>query len=182
MYPFPQSATPAVRSHIDAQVNFFNELTQTLSRSYQQMVQLNMQLGQSVLEDAANLGQRMLASGRPTEAMSAAASGAQPATDRLRAYHQQLAQLAATAQVDLTRVTEQHVQETSRTARALADEVTRATTEATSQAMRQQEEAIKNFQDPFKHGGTRGGKTASQYQGNLQSGADGASTQASQPR
>jgi phasin family protein len=145
MYPFPQSVNPAVSSHLDAQIAFFNKLSQTMSHSFQQVVQLNMQLSQTMFEEVANAGQRILTTERPTDAMSLAASRAQTANDKLRAYHQQLSRLAASAQVDLTRVTEEHVQETSRTARALADEVTRAAAEETDKSMRQQEETLKNI-------------------------------------
>ncbi|KQX96870.1 hypothetical protein ASD28_17420 [Massilia sp. Root133] len=175
MYPFPQSVNPALRSHIDAQVAFFNELSQVMSRAFQQAGQLNMQLNQTLFEEVANAGQRLLTIDRPADAMSVAAAHAQPATDKLRAYHHHLSQLAASTQVDLTRVAEQHVQETSRTARVLADDVTRAAAEETDKSLRQQDETIKSFRDPFEGNGTRGNKAGAQYQGNLQSGGDEAS-------
>jgi phasin family protein len=170
MYPFPQSVTPAVRSHFDAQFAFFNDLSQSLSRSFQEVCQLNIQLGQTMLEETALVSQRLMTTNRPNDALDAAASRAQPATDKLRAYQQHLSRLAASSQVDLARVTEQHVQETSRTARALADEVTRVASEETDRNMRQQEEALKKFRDPFKQDGARSGKSAMQAPGNLQSG------------
>ncbi|MGI4717335.1 MAG: phasin family protein [Janthinobacterium lividum] len=173
MYPYPQSVTPAVRSHIDAQTAFLNELSQTISRSLQQAFQLNMQLGQSLLEETTSTAQRMLTTERPTDALSAAASRAQPATDKLRSYQQQLSQLAASTQVDLTRVTEQHVQETSRTARALADEVTRVSVEETDKSLRQQEETMKSSREAFQREAERGVKAGSQFLGSLQSGVDG---------
>lgn len=175
MYPYPQSVTPAVRSHIDAQTAFLNELSQTMSRSLQQAFQLNMQLGQTLLEETTSTVQRMLTTERPTDALSAAAARAQPATDKLRSYQQQLSQLAATTQVDLTRVTEQHVQETSRTARALADEVTRVSVEETDKSLRQQEETMKTSREAFKQEAERGIKAGAQFLGSLQSDADGAS-------
>ena len=175
MYPFPQSVNPAVRSHLDAQMAFFNELSQSLSRSFQEVCQLNIQLSQTLLEETAIASQRLMTAERPNDALSAAASRAQPATEKLRAYHQHLSRLAATAQVELARVTEQHVKETSRTARALADEVGRAASEETDRNMQRQEEALKNFRDPFKQEGPRDGKTSMQAPGNLQSGGDGAS-------
>jgi phasin family protein len=174
MYPFPQSVNPAVRSHLDAQVAFLNEFSQTMSRSFQQVFQLNMQLGQTLLEEVSGTAQRMLTAGRPTDALSAAAARAQPGTDKLRAYQQQLSQLAAATQVDLSRVTEQHVQETSRTARALADDVTRATVEETDKNLRQQEETIKNSRDAFSKEAERGARAAARFEGYLQSSADGA--------
>ena len=172
MYPYPQSINPAVRSHIDAQAAFFNELAQTMSRSFQQVFQLNMQLGQTLLEEAAGTAQRMLTAERPSEALSAAAARAQPGTDKLREYQQQLSQLAAATQVDLSRVTEQHVQETSRTARALVDDVSRTAAEETAKGLRQREDTIKMSRDAFTKAAERGTKAAAQYQGNLQSGAD----------
>ncbi|RYE73511.1 MAG: phasin family protein [Oxalobacteraceae bacterium] len=172
MYPYPQSINPAVRSHIDAQSAFFNELSQTMSRSFQQVIQLNMQLGQTLLEEAAGTAQRMLTAERPSDALSAAAARAQPGTDKLREYQQQLSQLAAATQVDLSRVTEQHGQETSRTARALVDDVSRTAAEETAKGLRQREDAIKMSRDAFTKEAERGAKAAGQYQGNLQSGAD----------
>jgi phasin family protein len=175
MYPFTQSVNPAVRSHIDAQIAFFNELSETMSRSFQKGLQLNMQLGQTLLAEAASTGQRMLtATGRPIDALSAGASQAQPAVDQLRAYQQQLSQLVADAQVDLSRVSERHVQETSRTARALADDVTRATVEETDKGLRRQEETTKRSREAFRQEAERAIKTGVQFQGNLQSSAHGA--------
>jgi phasin family protein len=175
MYPFAQSVTPAVRSHLDAQIAFLNELSQTMSCSFQQAVQLNMQLGQSLVDETVGATQRMLTTERPTDALSAAASHAQPVTDKLRTYQQQLSQLAATTQVDLTRVAEQRVQETSRTARALADDVTRATVEANDKGLRQQEETIQKSRDAFKQEAERAADASAQFQGNVQRNLDGAS-------
>ena len=172
MYPYPQSVNPALRSHIDAQTAFLNDLSQTMTRSLQQVFQLNMQLGQTLLDETTSAAQRMLTIERPTDALSAAASRAQPATDKLLSYQQQLSQLAATTQVDLTRVTEQHGQETPRTARALADEVTRASVEETDKSLRQQEAAMKSSREAFSEQAERGLKAGGQFLGSLQSGAD----------
>jgi hypothetical protein len=49
------------------------------------------------------------------------------------------------------------VQETSRTARALADEVARVTSEETEKTLRSQQDAVSKFTDPFmsQHDGAR---------------------------
>lgn len=164
MYPFPQSVNPALRSHIDAQLAFFNELSQAMSRSFLQVGQLNMQLTQSLFEQATKAGQHLLTTEHPAEAMSLASA--------LRVYQQHLSQIASATQVDLTQVSERHVPETSRTARVLADDVTRAAAEETSKSMRQQEEAAQDFRDLFKQEGKRGERAGAQFQGNLQSSRD----------
>ncbi|MES3024998.1 MAG: phasin family protein [Pseudomonadota bacterium] len=150
MYPFSQSVTPAVRTHMDAQMSFINDMSKSLFRSFQQLCDLNIQLTQTMLEESTLATQQVLTADRQTDVIGAAASRAQPATEKLRAYQQHISRVAADAQVELARVTEQHVQETSRTARALADEVARVATEETERSMRSQQETMRKFSDPFQ--------------------------------
>jgi phasin family protein len=152
MYPYSQAVTPAVRTHLEAQTSFLNDVSKSLFRSFQQICELNIQLVQTMIEESTAAGQQLLTSERHTDALGAAASRAQPAADKLRAYQQHISRLAADAQVDLTRVTEENVQKTSRTARALADEVARAASEETDRGMRKQEENLRQFSDPFQNG------------------------------
>lgn len=152
MFPFSQSVTPAVRTHLEAQMAFMNDLSKSLFRSFQQLCDLNIQLTQTMLEESALAGNSMLTASRQSDMLSAAASRAQPATDKLRSYQQHISRVAADAQVEMARVTEQHVQETARTARALADEVARAASEETERSMRTQQETIRKFTDPFHTG------------------------------
>ncbi|MES2760254.1 MAG: phasin family protein [Pseudomonadota bacterium] len=157
MYPFAQSVTPAVRTHMDAQVSFMNDVTKSLFRSFQQMCDLNIQLAQTLLEETTIAGQQVMTTQRPTEALSAASVRAQPAAEKLRAYQQHISRVAADAQVELARVTEQHVQETTRTAKALADEVQKAASEETERGIRTQQETMRKFSDPFQTGASSRG-------------------------
>lgn len=150
MFPYSPSSNPAVRSHVDSQLAWFNDLNKTLTGSFQAVCQANLKLGHTMIEETMNASQRMLSSERPFDALGAAASHAQPASEKLRAYQQHLSRLAAEVQVDLARVTQQHSPEAARTAHALADDVTRAATEETERSMRQQEEVLKTFRDPFQ--------------------------------
>lgn len=176
MFPFSQSVTPAVKTHLEAQVAFMNDMSKSMFRSFQQLCDLNIQLTQTMIEESTLASNSMLTADRQTEVISAAASRAQPATEKLRAYQQHVSKVAAEAQVELARVTEQHVQETTRTARALADEVTRVASEETDRSMRTQQETIRKFSDPFHTGD-------GQMRGNGgdQARAAGASMQSSSP-
>jgi phasin family protein len=174
MYPFSQQVTPAVRTHLDAQMSFFNDMSKSLFRSFQQLCDLNIQLTQTMLEETAMTGQQLLTADRQTDVISAAASRAQPTTDKLRAYQQHISRVAADAQVELARVTEQHVQETTRTARALADEVARVASEETERNMRTQQETMRKFSDPFaQNGAQRGNGTEMRGTASMQSGQTG---------
>jgi len=166
MFLFSQSVTPAVRSHLDAQVAFLNDMSKSFTRSIQNIIDANIQLSQTLLEETHIAGQQLLTTNHPTEMISAAASRAQPAADKLRAYQQHLSRVAADSQVELARVAEQHVQETSRTARTLADEVARVASEETQNNLRTQQDTLKNFRDPFQEARAN----VSAQRGNLQSG------------
>ena len=186
MFPYSQSVTPAVRTHLDAQVSFLNDMSKSIFQSFQQLCDLNIQLTQTMLEEATQTSQQLLTADRQTDVISAAASRAQPATEKLRAYQQHISRVAADAQVQLARVTEQHVQETTRTARALADEVQRVASEETDRSMRDQQETMRKFTDPFtQNGAQRGNGSSSEARGgaSMQSGqgssAQGSSAQGS---
>jgi phasin family protein len=166
MFLFSQSVTPAVRSHLDAQVAFLNDVSKSFTRSIQNIIDANIQLSQTLLEETNIAGQQLLTTNHPTEIISAAASRAQPAAEKLRAYQQHLSRVAADSQVELARVAEHHVQETSRTAKTLADEVARVATEETQNSLRTQQDTLKNFRDPFQEARAN----SSAQRGNLQSG------------
>lgn len=175
MYPYSKSVTPAVRTHLDAQTAFLNDVSKSIFHSFQQWSNLNLQLAQTLLEETAITSQQLLTAEHHTDAIGAAASRAQPAADKLRAYHQHLSRLAADTQVDLARVTEEHVQETTQSAKALAEEVARTAVEDTERNIKKQEESIRQFSDPFtKHNG-KGSNTSNSVRGSasLQSGSSG---------
>lgn len=173
MFFFSHSDTPAVRAHLNAQAAFLNDMSKSMSRSFQEMCQLNMQLGQTLLEESTIVGHQLLTTDRPADLFSVTAARAQPASEKLRAYQQHLSRVAAHSQVDLSKVAEQHVQETSRTARALAEQVASTAAEETDRTLRQQEEALKNFRDPFEHRNAQGGNGHA-YQENMQMARDSA--------
>jgi len=154
MYPFSPAVTPAIRTHMDAQTAYMNDVSKSIFRSFQQMIDLNIQLTQTMLEETAMIGKQMVSADRQSELLNAAASRAQPASDKLRAYQQHIARVAADTQVELARVAEHHGQTTARTARALADEVARDATEQTERGLRAQQETARQFTDPFMRDGS----------------------------
>lgn len=150
MFPYSKSVNPAVRTHLDTQVAYLNDLSAMMSRSFQQVCQANMQLGQSMLAEAMSAGQRMFTTHGGPDALGVAASHAQPASQTLHAYQNHIAQLAADTQVELARVNEAHAPKTSHSAQELVREVKRAAAEQTDHYLRQQEQGLQAFRDPFQ--------------------------------
>jgi len=182
MFPYSKSVNPAVRTHLDSQVAYLNDLSNMMSHSFQQICQANMQLGQTMLEETMIAGQRLFTTDNGAEAFGAAASRAQPASDKLRAYQQHIAQLAADAQVELARVNEQHAPKASQSAQALVKEVQRVAEEETDRNLRQQQETLQNFRDPFQREANASQDSwADRAGGNMQSASQAGQSQQGQP-
>lgn len=160
MFPFSKPVNPVLGSHLDSQFAFFNDFSRSLSGSFQSLCEANLKLSQTMFEETMRAGQRVLTTGNANDMLGAVASGAQPTADTLRAYQQHISRLTADAQVELARVTQQHGEQTSRTAHALADEVTRVAVEANERSANQNEETLKNFRDQVQHMSARGNGSA----------------------
>lgn len=152
MYPYSRSVPPAAKTHLDAQLSFFNDLTKSLFRSIQQFSELNIQLAQGLLEESTNTSHEILTAEKPEDAFRIATAHAQPANEKLRVYQQHISRLAADTQVDLTKVAEEHLAETGRTAKAMAEELGRIATEETEKSVRKQQDAMQRITEPFQRG------------------------------
>lgn len=179
MYPYSRNVTPAAKSHLEAQLSFFNGISKSLFRSVQQISDLNVQLAQGLLEETTIAAQNLLTVDRPEDTLQVAAASGQPAAEQLRVYQQKLSRLAADTQVELANVAEQHVSETSRTAKALAEEVARTASEETEKNIRKQQETMQRIAEPFQGFRNGDGYTGQRTQGregqSLQSGGQGSS-------
>jgi len=125
---------PAMRSHLENQVNFMTELTQKTYDSMRKLSELNMHLAQQMIEDSMNMSRSMMSCSDPFQMTSTAMNQIQPATEHLRTYQQQLMGVLAGAQVELQKSAEAHIPEASRSASAIADEMVRSAASASAAA------------------------------------------------
>lgn len=128
------AANPALKSHLENQVNFMTELTQKTCDSMRKLSELNMHLARQMMEDSMNMGRSMMSCSDPFQMTSTAMSQIQPATEHLRTWQQQLMGVLAGAQVEIQKSAEAHLPEASRSASAIADEMVRNAASATAAA------------------------------------------------
>lgn len=143
---FNSSFSPALKSHLAAQLNFATELSRKMVQTAQHMSALHLRLAQDLLQEWSNTSQQLLCARDTGEFVSSAAGQLPPGSGTLRQYQQQLGKLVANASVDMNRAAETHVPEASRTAVAFADEVMRKTAEETEKATQRQREMIEKMQ------------------------------------
>lgn len=154
---------PATEAHVNAQFSFLDDMAKTLLQSFQKISELNLNLTQSFVEESTRLGRDMVAADKPAALLSAAAAQAQPTGERLRSYKDNLARISAEVQAELSRCAERHVPETSRTAKALADEFMKASAEEiqkAQQAMQKQQETMRREAQALTQGVSRAGADA----------------------
>jgi phasin family protein len=125
---------PAMKSHLENQVNFMTELTQKTYDSIRKLSELNMHLAQQMIEDSMSMGRSMMSCSDPFQMTSTAMNQIQPATEHLRTWQQQLMGVLAGAQVELQKSAEAHIPEASRSASAIADEMVRSAASASAAA------------------------------------------------
>ncbi|APA69367.1 MULTISPECIES: phasin family protein [unclassified Janthinobacterium] len=139
------SLSPALKSHLEAQLNFATELSRKLFDTTQKMSELNLRLAHDLLQEWSHASQQLLCA-RDTGEFMSVVSRLQPGSDKLRQYQQQLGNLVANANVEMNRTAETHIPEASRTAVAFADELVRKTAEETEKATQRQRELIEKMQ------------------------------------
>lgn len=61
MFPFSQAAHPVLRSHLDTQFAFFNDLSRTVASSINSVCAANLKLSQTMIEETMIASQRMFA-------------------------------------------------------------------------------------------------------------------------
>lgn len=185
MLPFSkQEVPPAIKSHLEAQFSFMADLSKKMFEGVQRIAQLNVQVAQTVMEEAINSTHQITESNTLTEYLSIAASQVQPVAEKLRAYQQHLNTIAAGVQVELSRAAEQHVPQTSRTAAAVAEELVRLSAEETEKVTQRQKAAFDKLSKPIneaRDNSYQNGSSQSQSQPQSQSQSSQSGTQ-SQPQ
>jgi phasin family protein len=149
MFPYSQRVTPAAQNHMAAHCNMLADLTKKFFESAQRINNLNIEVAKAVMEESVTSAHQILVAKDPVEALTIAAAQAQPTAEKIRVYQQHLTNIAATTQVDLAKSAEAHVPETTRTAAALADEVTKQATEETEKATQRQKAAMEKLTTPI---------------------------------
>jgi len=149
MLTFNQSLSPAARAHVEAQFSLLSDLSKQLFSTFQRLNELNLQVAQTILQESMANASNIFSAQNPYEALSTAAGTIHPALERLRAYEQQVRDIAARTQADLAKTAEVRVPETARTATAAADEVVRKASEETQKATQRQKAALDKVVNPL---------------------------------
>ena len=116
---------PALRSHLESQVDFINEFSQKALDTARQLSEMNLKLARQSIEGSLHASRELLSCTDPVQFSQTAMKQLQPATERIRSWQEHLLRALAGAQADFTHAAEARIPEASRSAGAVADELVR---------------------------------------------------------
>lgn len=162
-----------MKTHLDGQFSFITDLSKKMFEGVQRIGQLNVQVAQTMMEEAINNAHQMKQSTSPIELLSVAAAQMQPAAEKLCAYEQHVCNISAGVQVELAKTAEQHVPETTRSASAVAEAVVRDVEAQSKKVAERQNAAFDKLTQPVNQASqqsTNGQQPLSQAQASKQAG------------
>lgn len=119
------SDNPALRAHLESQVDFMNQFTQKAVDTLREVSDMNLKLARQMIEGSLHATHEMLNCTDPMQLSQAAMKQVQPASERLRSYQQHMLTVLAGAQAAFAHVAETRIPEATRNASAIADEIVR---------------------------------------------------------
>lgn len=125
MFTIPEQFSAATKANFESQVAIFTTLTNKVFESVEKIVDLNMNVAKTSLEESAVTAKQLLSAKDPQEFFTLSTSQAQPNTEKALAYSRHLASIATNAQTEFTKAAEAQIAETNRKIIALVDEVSK---------------------------------------------------------
>ena len=152
---FQSSFSPAHKAQLDVQLAFYADMSKNMFDSMQKLNELNIQVGQTVMEETLSTARQLMNADDRIDALSIAAGQTQPAAEKVRAYSQHVQAILAEAQVGMAKTAETHIPNATRTAEGVVREVAQKASNQTSKLNQRQKEALEKLTTPISGAGER---------------------------
>jgi phasin family protein len=119
----PMSAV--ARTQLESQLNAYSAITNKTFESMEKLFDLNFNVMKTSLEESSVIMKQLMAAGGPNEVLALMMALAPPTTEKALFYGRHLANIASSAQVDISQTTETQLTETNRKLGKLIDEMAR---------------------------------------------------------
>jgi phasin family protein len=125
MFSIPEQFSAASNAHYNAQLAVINALTSKAFEGVEKLVDLNLSLAKSSLEESNAAVKQLLTAKDAQEWLSLSAAHLQPNTEKALAYSRQVADIASGLQAEITRTAETQIAENSRKLLELVEGMTK---------------------------------------------------------
>lgn len=114
----------ATRTNLESQVALMTSLNTKAFEGMQKLIDLNVAVTRSTLEDSAGRMREMMEAKDPQQALSLSNLNAKPSIEKALSYSRHIANIASTMQAEMARATEEQMAEASRKMVGLLEQAT----------------------------------------------------------
>ena len=125
MFTTPEQISAATKSAFDAHLTMMTDLTQKAFASVEKLIELNLTVAKTSLEESNAATRELLAAKDPQQLIALGAAQAQPSAEKALAYVRHVASIASEVQGEFTKAAEAQIAEASRKVVAMVDEVSK---------------------------------------------------------
>lgn len=125
MFAIPEQFSAASKANLEAQLSMLTELTNKAFEGVEKMIDLNLNVAKTSLEESNAAAKQLLAAKDAQEWMSLAASQAQPNAEKALAYGRHLATITSAIQAEFSKAAETQIAESTRKVLELVEEISK---------------------------------------------------------
>lgn len=125
MFSFQETLSAATKTNLESQLALISALTNKTFESFEKVIDLNLNVAKTSLEESTANVQQLLAAKDAQEFFSLSAAQAQPSAEKAMAYSRHLASIASSAQAEFTKAAEAQIAEGNRKVIALVEEISK---------------------------------------------------------
>ncbi len=125
MFAIPEQFSAATKSQIEAQLAVMNSFASTAFDSMQKVVDLNLNVVKSSLQESSAAAHQLFTAKDPQEFFSLSSAQAQPTAEKAIAYSRHLASIATSTQAEFAKTAETQIAETNRKVMSLIEELSK---------------------------------------------------------
>lgn len=125
MFSSPEQFSAATKANFEAQLALITALTNKAFESVEKLVDLNLTVAKTSIEESNAAAKQLLAAKDPQEFFSLASAQAQPTAEKAVAYGRHVASIASSAQAEFSKAAESQIAEANRKAVELFEEATK---------------------------------------------------------
>ncbi len=125
MFAIPEQFSTATKNQFEAQLAVMNSFASTAFDSMQKIVDLNLNVVKSSLQESSATAHQLITAKDPQEFFSLSSAQAQPNAEKAIAYSRHLASIATNTQAEFAKATETQIAETNRKVLSLVEELSK---------------------------------------------------------
>ncbi len=125
MFAIPEQFSAATKNQFEAQLAVMNSFASTAFESVQKIVDLNLNVVKSSLQESSATAHQLITAKDPQEFFSLTSAQAQPTAEKAIAYSRHLASIATSTQAEFAKTTETQIAETNRKVLSLIEELSK---------------------------------------------------------